>query len=46
MKHTYCMNYEHYAIVPTKKGKFQIKCTIMCEEFLEPVEQVIDIEVI
>lgn len=44
--HTYCMNYDQYAIVPTKKGKFQIKCTIMCEEFLEPVEQVIDIEVI
>lgn len=44
--HTYCMNYDQYAIVPTKKGKFQIKCTIMCEEFLEPVEQVIDIEVV
>lgn len=44
--HTYCMSYEQYAIVPTKKGKFQINCTIMCEEFLEPVKQIIDIEVV
>lgn len=44
--HTQCIDYDDYCIVPTKKGSFRIKCTLMCEEFLEPVEQVIDIEVV
>lgn len=44
--HTYKYNYDEYCVVPLKRGKFQIKCTLMCEEFLEPVEQMIDIEVV
>jgi len=44
--HTYLIDYDQFAVVPTQKGKFQIKCTIMCEEFLEPVEQIIDVKVV
>lgn len=44
--HTQCINYNEYCIVPLKPGKFQIKCMLMCEEFLQPVEQIIDIEVV
>lgn len=44
--HTRCVMYDEYCVVPLKKGNFQIKCTIMCEEYLNPVEQIIDIEVL
>lgn len=44
--HTYLIDYDQFAVVPTKKGRFQIICTIMCEEFLEPKKQIIDVEVV
>lgn len=33
-------------IVPTVKGSFKIKISIMCSEYLEPVEKYIDFEVV
>lgn len=33
-------------IVPTIKGNFKIKISIMCSEYLEPVEKYIDFEVV
>ena len=33
-------------IVPTKKGKFKADVSIMCSEYLEPIESCIDIEVV
>lgn len=33
-------------IVPTKKGKFKADVSIMCFEYLEPIESCIDIEVV
>lgn len=33
-------------VVPTAKGKFKVKVTLMCSEYLEPVEKYIDIEVV
>jgi len=33
-------------IVPTKKGKFKVEVSVMCSEFLEPIESYIDVEVV
>lgn len=33
-------------VVPTKKGKFKLKVSVMCSEFLEPIESYIDVEVV
>jgi hypothetical protein len=33
-------------VIPTIKGKFQIKCIMMCSEYIEPEEHYIDIEVV
>lgn len=33
-------------IVPTEKGKYRIKCIIMCSEYIEPEERYIDVEVV
>lgn len=40
-----CM-FDGIYIVPTQKGKFKAKVSIMCSEYLEPVESYIDIEVV
>lgn len=40
-----CM-FDGIYIVPTQKGKFKVKVSIMCSEYLEPVENYIDIEVV
>lgn len=33
-------------IVPTKKGKFKAEVSVMCSEYLEPIENQIDIEIV
>lgn len=33
-------------VVPTARGKFKVKVSLMCSEYLEPVESYIDVEVI
>lgn len=38
--------FEHIYIVPTAKGKYQIQCTIMCSEYMEPEVKYIEVEVI
>ena len=33
-------------VVPTAKGKFRVNVSLMCSEYLEPVERYIDVEVV
>lgn len=46
MPHKYLRLLDGIYIVPTKKGKFKAKISIMCSEYLEPIESYIDIEVV
>ena len=43
--HTHTKEIAEYSIAAIKPGDYQIKCTIMCEEYTEPVEQIIDFHV-
>lgn len=38
--------YRGLYIVPTAKGKYQIRCSIMCSEYIEPEIRAIEIEVV
>lgn len=38
--------YRGLYVVPTTKGKYQIQCSIMCSEYIEPEIRVIEIEVV
>jgi hypothetical protein len=38
--------FQNVYIVPTVKGSYRVKCSIMCSEYLEPEEKIIDIEVV
>jgi hypothetical protein len=38
--------FQNIYIVPTVKGSYRVKCSIMCSEYLEPEEKIIDIEVV
>lgn len=40
-----CLGTEVY-IVPTANGKYQIQCSIMCSEYIEPEIIIIKIEVV
>lgn len=41
--HTYTVDYKDFCVVPLKKGNYEIKCSIMCEEFIKPVEQIVEV---
>lgn len=44
--HRYLRLLDGIYIVPTQKGKFKAEVSIMCSEYLEPIESYIDIEVV
>lgn len=43
--HKYLYSIDKYTLVALKPGNYKIKCTTMCEEYIEPVEQIIDFQV-
>lgn len=38
--------FEDIYVVPTARGKFKVKVSLMCSEYLEPMESYIDVEIV
>lgn len=44
LMHTYTITIDDYIIATTKPGKYNVKCEIICEEFIEPEKLQITLE--
>lgn len=43
--HTRRIEFDEFSIAAIQKGNYDVKCSVMCEEFVEPVKSVITIHV-